>query len=88
MKEFELTLLGTSSSQPAFDRFPTSGVLRYHNDLYLIDCGEGTQIQLSRLQNQAQCNKSHIYQSFARRSYFWLCRRGHFFYIIPENHRC
>ena len=48
MKEFELTLLGTSSSQPAFDRFPTSQVLRYHNDLYLIDCGEGTQIQLSR----------------------------------------
>lgn len=48
MKEFELTLLGTSSSQPAFDRFPTSQVLRYNNDLYLIDCGEGTQIQLSR----------------------------------------
>ncbi len=48
MNAFELTLLGTSSSQPAFDRFPTSQVLRYHNDLYLIDCGEGTQIQLSR----------------------------------------
>ncbi|MBK7007884.1 MAG: ribonuclease Z [Saprospiraceae bacterium] len=48
MNDFELTLLGTSSSQPAFGRFPTSQILRYHNDLYMIDCGEGTQIQLSQ----------------------------------------
>lgn len=48
MNAFELTLLGTSSSQPAFGRFPTSQILRYHNDLYMIDCGEGTQIQLAQ----------------------------------------
>lgn len=48
MNTFELTLLGTSSSQPAFGRFPTSQILRYHNDLYMIDCGEGCQIQLSQ----------------------------------------
>ena len=43
-----MTLLGTSSSQPAFDRFPSSQILRYNNDLWMVDCGEGTQIQLTR----------------------------------------
>ncbi|MBK8700994.1 MAG: ribonuclease Z [Saprospiraceae bacterium] len=48
MKAFELTLLGTSSSQPAFGRFPSSQLLQYDNHYFMIDCGEGIQIQLSR----------------------------------------
>jgi ribonuclease Z len=47
MKEFELTILGSNSALPAYGRFPTSQVLRYDNDLFLIDCGEGTQMRLS-----------------------------------------
>jgi ribonuclease Z len=48
MPNFELTILGTSSSQPAFGRFPTCQILQCGNNLYMIDCGEGSQIQLSK----------------------------------------
>jgi len=43
-----LTILGNNSAIPAFDRFPTSQVLQSPEEGYLIDCGEGTQMQLSR----------------------------------------
>jgi ribonuclease Z len=48
MPDFELTILGTSSSQPAFGRFPSCHILQCGNNLYMIDCGEGSQMQLSR----------------------------------------
>jgi ribonuclease Z len=43
---FAVTILGNNSAVPAFDRHPTSQVLTYDGNNYLIDCGEGTQIQL------------------------------------------
>lgn len=46
MADFEITLLGTSSSQPSHGRFPSSQLVKYDETLYMIDCGEGTQIQL------------------------------------------
>lgn len=45
---FGLTILGNNSAIPAFDRHPTSQALTYEDQIYLIDCGEGTQIQLAR----------------------------------------
>ncbi len=48
MPSFELTILGTSSSQPAFGRFPTCQILQCGNNMYMIDCGEASQIQLSK----------------------------------------
>lgn len=45
---FELTILGTSSATPTSKRFPTAQVLNVSERLFLIDCGEGTQIQLRR----------------------------------------
>lgn len=45
---FRLTILGTSSALPTSDRFPTAHVLNVHERLYLIDCGEGTQMQMRR----------------------------------------
>jgi ribonuclease Z len=45
--KFELTILGANSAIPTDDRFPSSQVLNVQENLYLIDCGEGTQIQLS-----------------------------------------
>jgi ribonuclease Z len=45
---FGLTILGNNSAIPAFDRHPTSQVLNFGQDTFLIDCGEGTQIQLAR----------------------------------------
>jgi ribonuclease Z len=48
MTKFELTVLGTSSALPTSHRYPTAHVLNVHERFFLIDCGEGTQIQLRR----------------------------------------
>jgi len=45
---FGVTILGNNSALPAFDRHPTSQVVTIGNTILLIDCGEGTQMQLSR----------------------------------------
>ena len=45
---FALTILGSNSALPAFGRNPTAQVLQTDYDTYLVDCGEGTQLQLSR----------------------------------------
>jgi ribonuclease Z len=43
-----LTILGNNSAIPAFDRNPTAQVLQTPEESFLIDCGEGTQTQLSK----------------------------------------
>src|SRR5437868_14252682 len=43
-----LTILGNNSAIPAFDRNPTAQVLQTPEESYLIDCGEGTQLQMSK----------------------------------------
>lgn len=48
MLRFEVLILGNSSATPMFERHPTSQVINYNEQLFLIDCGEGTQMQLSR----------------------------------------
>lgn len=45
---FSLTILGSSSALPKPDRFTTAHVLNVHERFFLIDCGEGTQIQLRK----------------------------------------
>lgn len=45
---FSLTTLGTASALPTVDRFPSAHVLNVHERLFLIDCGEGCQMQLRR----------------------------------------
>lgn len=45
---FELTILGSNSALPTSDRYPTAQVLNISGRFFLIDCGEGTQIQLRR----------------------------------------
>lgn len=43
-----VTILGNNSALPAFDRHPTSQVVTLDDQLFLVDCGEGAQIQLAR----------------------------------------
>ena len=43
-----LTILGNNSAIPAHGRNPTAQVLQTQDENYLIDCGEGTQVQLSK----------------------------------------
>ncbi|MEW5844792.1 MAG: ribonuclease Z [Bacteroidota bacterium] len=45
---FSVTILGSSSALPTSKRFPSAHVLNVHERLFLIDCGEGTQIQLRK----------------------------------------
>ncbi len=45
---FTLTVLGSSSALPTAKRFPTAQLLNVNERFFLIDCGEGTQIQLRR----------------------------------------
>ena len=47
---FKLTILGSSGALPAFGRFPTSQYLNIQNNHFLIDSGEGVQMQLMRYQ--------------------------------------
>ena len=44
----KLTVLGCHSATPRTNTNPTSQVLEIKNHMFLIDCGEGTQIQLRR----------------------------------------
>lgn len=44
----KLTILGSSGALPAYGRFPSSQYLAIQNQHFLIDCGEGMQLQLSR----------------------------------------
>lgn len=44
-----LTILGCHAATPKAKAFPTSQVLEIKGHLFLIDCGEGAQIQLRRL---------------------------------------
>ena len=46
--EFSFTPLGVSAAQPAYGRGLAAHVFRAEPELYLIDCGEGTQFQLNK----------------------------------------
>ncbi len=45
---FRLTILGSSGALPAYGRHPSCQYLTGQNHHFLIDCGEGAQIQMAR----------------------------------------
>ena len=48
MEKFELHILGCGSALPTTRHFPTSQVVNLREKLFMIDCGEGAQVQLRR----------------------------------------
>jgi len=60
--KFEVTILGSSSATPIFNRNPTSQALNVNEKLYLIDCGEGTQQQMLKFDVKAS-RIEHIFIS-------------------------
>ncbi len=48
MSNFNVTILGCGSATPTLRHFPSSQLVRYGQRLMLVDCGEGTQLQLRR----------------------------------------
>lgn len=59
---FEVLILGNSSATPLYDRHPTAQIVNYNQQLFLVDCGEGTQMQF--LKYNVKANKiQHIFIS-------------------------
>lgn len=48
MELFEVTVLGSGSATPSLIRNPSAQLLNAAGHFFLVDCGEGTQIQLRR----------------------------------------
>ena len=46
--KFEVTIIGSSSATPVYNRNPSAQLLNCNEKIYLIDCGEGTQQQLMK----------------------------------------
>ncbi|REK47220.1 MAG: ribonuclease Z [Bacteroidetes bacterium] len=59
---FEISILGSSSATPIYQRHPTAQILRIHERFFLIDCGEGTLIQMIRYKIKYQ-RINHIFIS-------------------------
>ena len=55
-----LTILGNNSAIPAFNRYPTAQLLQSQEESYLIDCGEGTQMQMAKY----KIRRSHLNNIF------------------------
>ncbi|MBT1703714.1 ribonuclease Z [Chryseosolibacter indicus] len=47
---FKITILGSSGALPAYGRFPSAQLVEIQNKHFLIDCGEGAQMQLMKFQ--------------------------------------
>lgn len=57
-----VTILGNNSAVPAFNRHPTSQVVSHDGNNFLVDCGEGTQIQMIKYKVR-RSRISHIFIS-------------------------
>ncbi len=66
----KLTVLGCYAATPRTFTNPTSQVLELNNELFLIDCGEGTQVELRR--NKIKFSKlKHIFISHLHGDHFY-----------------
>jgi ribonuclease Z len=90
-----VTILGNNSAVPAHNRHPTAQILQTADHLMLIDCGEGTQMQM-RLYKIKRSRISHIFISHLHGDhYFGLIgllnslalnnRKDHLYIYAPEK---
>lgn len=70
--KFSVTVLGSNSALPANGRHPTAQLLNVNNHFYLIDCGEGTQMQLRRYNLKMQRIKAVFISHMHGDHYFGL----------------
>lgn len=70
INKMKLTILGCYAATPRTFTNPTSQVLEIRNRLFLIDCGEGTQVQLRK--NKIKFSKiNHIFISHLHGDHFY-----------------
>lgn len=60
--EFSVQVLGCGSALPTINRHPSAQLVKHRNKLFLVDCGEGTQLQLRRYKAKIQ-GIGHIFIS-------------------------
>jgi ribonuclease Z len=65
-----VTILGNNSAVPAFNRHPTSQVVTHDGNNYLVDCGEGTQIQMIKYKIR-RGRISHIFISHLHGDHYY-----------------
>jgi ribonuclease Z len=73
MHPFTLTILGCSSATPTSERNPTAQLLAHGEKLFLLDCGEGTQVTL---------RKMHVHFQRIRHIFISHLHGDHFFGLI------
>lgn len=52
--QFQVNILGCGAATPTQRHFPTSQLVNMHDKYFLIDCGEGTQMQLRKFKLKMQ----------------------------------
>ena len=92
----KLTILGSSSALPTSGRYPSAHVLNAHERLFLIDCGEGTQMQLRKTRIRfakinhifiSHLHGDHIFGLYGLLSTFSLMGRTNPIHLYaPENY--
>ncbi len=68
--QFELTILGSNGAIAAYDRYPTSQILNYNGNLFMIDCGEGTQFRMTKF-GIKRARLDHIFISHLHSDHFY-----------------
>ena len=70
MQPFNVSILGSSSAIPTSERNPTAQLLSHNEKLFLIDCGEGTQVSLRRMHIHFQRIR-HVFISHLHGDHFY-----------------
>lgn len=70
MLNFDFTVLGNGAAAPTKERNPSSFLINHNKKLFLIDCGEGTQMQFLRYDIKHQ-KINHIFISHLHGDHFF-----------------
>jgi len=62
METFDLHILGCGSAQPTTQRNPSSQVINLRDKLFMVDCGEGAQLEMKR-NKLSYARLNHIFLS-------------------------
>ena len=67
---FKVTILGSNSAIPTLKRNPTAQLVNHNERLFLVDCAEGTQVQLRKSKIRIQ-RINHIFISHLHGDHFF-----------------
>ena len=68
----KITILGCYSATPRKDKHTSSQLIEINGKLFLIDCGEGTQMQLRKTKIKFNRINQYFYFPSTWRSFLWI----------------